>query len=202
MGKVIFKTSASGKNISQKLTGCLIVPMLFLCLTTSCKKTNTSSSQTDNQEEKITVYQSGETFQVENFGRDKQKRIFNVKAGTVVENGQEVENWVSAKNENEAAGFLLMMYSQDLDFMKICSKNMDKNKISSALSDWKSLGGYFIIGVDKDNNIVFQGGTGDMFDLKGKGQIKVNTIQEKGINIVTGTENEGKYVITDIEFNK
>jgi len=190
------------KNYHKKNAEYFILAMLLLCLTTSCKKTNTSSSPTDNQEEKITVYQSRETFQVENFDKDGHKIIFNVKAGSVVENGQEVENWVSAKSEKEVLSFLLMMYSQELDFMKICSKNMDKNKISSALSDWKSLGGYFIIGVDKDMNIVFFGGTGDKFDIRGHGKIKVKTIQEKGINIVTGNENDGKYVVTDLEFSK
>jgi hypothetical protein len=79
----------------------------------------------------------------------------------------------------------------------------EKNKVDEALSEWKSLGGGYTITVDySGKNFTFYGGGHNIWDMKGKGIIKVETIQEKTVNDASGDENPGKYVITDIEFNK
>ena len=143
----------------------------------------------------VTVYQAGETFQVENFDSNGQKTTYEIKTGTVKENEQEVENWVAANSKGDAAMYLLLMYRQ----------NLDKDKVDRALSDWKNLGGgSFIILLDKNGNPSFRvmGRSGSIFDMQGNGNVKVKTLDEKTDNNVSEGENDCKYVITDIDFSK
>jgi len=148
-----------------------------------------------------TIYQSGEIFHVEKNGANGKETV-PVKTGTVIVNGKEVENWVSAQDEGEVADFLLMMFRDNLEYMKLCSKKLDKSKVDKALSEWKSIGGGYVILKDKDGNIGFttygDKAGGFFLDMKGKGKIKFETIQEK----TPENDNLGKYVITDVEFDK
>jgi hypothetical protein len=151
-----------------------------------------------------TIYKAGKTFQVDHFGENG-KETFTVKTGIVKINGKEVENCVSAREESDVAAFLILMYSNNLDYMKLCSKKLDKSKVDKALSEWKSTGGGYVIAQNPDSKsvVAFYGGSGsNIWDIRGKGEMKVETIREKVVNYVSGDEIDGKYVITDIEFNK
>ena len=187
---------------------CYMVALMAFAFTAiiGCTGKKTSSSS-DNLVKIDTVYQAGETFNVEKRGVNGRETL-EVKTGTLKINGEEIENWVSAQKESQVADFLLMMYVQKLDYMKLCSKNLDKNIVDKALSEWESLGGAYHILTDKNGNVVFTGGKGasvlDILDTQGTGSIKFQTIQEKTKNYVAvvDNENEGKYVIIDIEFDK
>lgn len=177
---------------------------LFVMLVVSCR--NTGSGQT---EAASSVEQTGSntdfgqteaTFTVEQTNASGTKAL-TVKTGTVRQNGKEVENWVLAKDKSEVAVFLILMYSNNLDYMRLCSRKLSKDKVHIALSAWESCGGAYMITVGSEGEIAFLGGTGNISEISGSGTMEIQTIQEKSVNPDTGEE-EGKFVVSDITYTK
>jgi len=186
------------KIIINSISSAIVLASMVTMTSCDSDSNNQKSTTSENPKKTVTVYRSGEIFHLEINGENGKETVA-VKTGTVMVNGEEGENWVSAQDESQVASFLLMMYCDNLDYMKLCSKKLDKSKVDKALSEWKSIGGYYRILIDKDGNIGFKGGSSpSIFDIRGNGEIKFETMQEK----TPENENLGKYVVTDIEFSK
>jgi len=140
------------------------------------------------------VYQTGKSFQVEGFDNFGKKMIYEVKTGTVKENEVDVENWVSALYESEVVVNIFSMYKQNLDYMRLCSQNLDMDKVDNALSVLSNMA--FVIVVKGNMNVPIMDYDASNKIVK-KGSVIVKTIQEK-----TDDETDGKYVITDFKFGE
>ena len=144
------------------------------------------------------VYQRGKTFRVKGLDHWGNNMIYEVKTGTVEENEVAVENWVSAPNEGEVVLHIIRMYKQKLGYLRLCSKNLDKDKVDNALSVFSNVADFFnfsnMAEVIKENGNMYvpvmDYDASNKFIVKGV--IVVKTIQEK-----TDGETNGKYVITD-----
>jgi hypothetical protein len=196
IGKIKVQTIMEDKLNSIKKKVMRYSGMIGWILTViACGKV--SSSKTETADEKDIYSPKTETFLVVEPDENGNKKEETILVGTVKVDGME-ENWVSAKKESEAAKFLILMYVNDLDYMKICSKSLDKNKVDQALSKWRSQGGGYVLGSDETGkNIAFYGGDGSIWHLAGKGVMKIKMVQEKA----TVIETNNKYTVTDIEFD-
>jgi hypothetical protein len=174
----------------------------------ACGKVSSSKMETTGEKENYSP--RTEIFLVAEPDKNRNEKKDTIVVGTIKVNGAE-ENWVLAKKELEAAKFLIMMYANNLDYMKACSKSLDKNKVDRALSKWRSKGdGAVFFDMDREKSgggeyalfadnpgkgITFFGGDGRA-NLQGSGIMRIKMVQEIAIFKINN-----KYTVTDIEFN-
>ncbi|MDR1746328.1 MAG: WG repeat-containing protein [Tannerella sp.] len=146
------------------------------------------------------VFQGTDTFKVRLL---KKGETINkdVVTGEFIVGKRAEENWVSAESPAETASFLMEMYLSNQDYMALCSKTLNKNKVDNALAIWRKCGGGYIIGTDESGQqIAFFGTSGSALDIIGEGKMKIKTLQEKTLITATNSYSNSKYVITDIEY--